>query len=385
MEKDYYKILGINREANADEIKSAYRNMAKKWHPDVFATDSEQKRNEAKDKFTEIQHAYSVLSDPQKKAAYDQFGSEDGPQMGAGSGFSGFSGGFSGGGFGDIFGDLFSAFGGGDTRGSSRGAASQRIGDDIEIQLVLNFEEACFGVEKEITYKRIENCFKCKGTGAKDGSSYTSCSSCGGTGSVSVDQRTMFGVMRSRQVCPKCGGKGKIIIDQCPECGGAGRIKKQKTIKVKIPAGVDNNQMLTVSNEGNAGFNGAPNGNLIVVFKILPHKLFVRTGYDLTLDLPIKVSQAILGDKITIPTISGEKVAVEIPEGTEDGTIIKIKRRGVKYLRKDLYGDLFVKIVLDMPKNLSAKQKKALKDSIDLLDSATYSKVDKFNNAIKNI
>ncbi len=380
MEKDYYKILGISRDANADEIKSAYRNMAKKWHPDVFATDSEQKRNEAKDKFTEIQHAYSVLSDPQKKAAYDQFGSEDGPQMGSGSGFSGFTGGF-----GDIFGDLFNAFGGGETRGSSRGASSQRIGDDIEIQLVLTFEEACFGVEKEISYKRVENCAKCKGTGAKDGSSYTNCSSCNGSGSVSVDQRTMFGVMRSRQVCPKCGGKGKIIIDQCPECSGVGKIKKQKTIKVKIPAGVDNNQMLTVSSEGNAGYNGGLNGNLIVVFKVLPHKLFVRSGFDLNYDLPIKVTQAILGDKISIPTINGEKVTIDIPEGTEDGTIIKIKKRGIKYLRKDIYGDLYVKIVIDMPKNLSTKQKKALKDSLDLIDSATYSKVDKFNNTIKNI
>jgi molecular chaperone DnaJ len=194
----------------------------------------------------------------------------------------------------------------------------------------------------------------------------------------------MFGVMRSQQVCSSCGGRGKIITEPCPDCGGAGRVKRQKTIKVKIPAGVDNNQMLTVNAEGNAGYNGAPNGNLIVVFRVLPHKLFVRSGYDLKLDLPIKVSQAILGGKVSILTISGDRIDIDIPEGTEDGTIIRVKRRGIKFLRKDTYGDLFIKIIIDLPKNLSIKQRKALKESMDVLENASYSKVDKFNKLTNN-
>jgi len=381
MEKDYYKTLGISREANADEIKSAYRSLAKKWHPDVFATDSEEKKKEAKEKFTEIQHAYSVLSNPEKKALYDQYGSEEGPQMSS-SGSAGFGG--SGFGFGDIFSDLFNVFSGGDSRSRSSGPSRQRSGEDIELQLTLTFEEACFGVEKEISYKRTENCSSCNGTGAKNGKSYSTCSNCKGTGSVIVEQRTMFGVMRSQQVCSSCGGRGKIITVPCPDCGGAGRVKRQKTIKVKIPAGVDNNQMLTVNAEGNAGYNGAPNGNLIVVFRVLPHKLFVRSGYDLKLDLPIKVSQAILGGKVSILTISGDRIDIDIPEGTEDGTIIRVKRRGIKFLRKDTYGDLFIKIIIDLPKNLSIKQRKALKESMDVLENASYSKVDKFNKLTNN-
>ena len=190
--------------------------------------------------------------------------------------------------------------------------------------------------------------------------------------------------MRSQQVCPACGGKGKIITESCPDCGGAGRVKRQKTIQVKIPAGVDNNQILTLNAEGNAGYNGATNGNLIVVFRVLPHKIFVRAGYDLKLDLPIKVSQAILGGKVTISTINGDKVDIDIPEGTEDGTVIRVKKRGIKFLRKDSYGDLFIKIIIDLPKNLSIKQKKVLKESMDILENASYSKVDKFNKLTNN-
>lgn len=385
MEKDYYKILGINRDANADEIKSAYRNMAKKWHPDVYATDSEEKRKQAKDKFTEIQHAYSVLSDPQKRSVYDQYGSEDGPSMSPGGGSGPGFGGAGFGGFGEMFGDLFNVFSGGDSRSRSSGANNPRTGEDIELQLTLTFEEACFGVEKELTYKRVENCSACKGTGAKGGTSYTVCQKCRGTGSVTVDQRTMFGVMRSQQSCPACGGKGKVVTDICVECSGAGRVKNQRTVKVKIPAGVDNNQMLTVANEGNAGYNGASNGNLIVVFKVLSHKLFVRNGFDLKIDFPIKVSQAIFGDKVEIPTLKGDKITVEIPEATEDGTIIRVKKRGVKFLRKDAYGDLYVKIIIDLPQNLSFKNKKALKESLVILDNASYLKVDKFKKTIENM
>lgn len=374
MSKNYYEVLGVKKDASADEIKSAYRRLAKKWHPDVYATDTETKRNEAKDKFTEIQHAYEVLSDPQKKAAFDQYGSEEGPQFSPG-GAGGFHSGM--GGFEDIFSDLFSVFSGGDPRRTSR-ASAPRTGEDIEIQITLTFEEACFGVNKEIKYKCVENCSACNGTGAKNGTAYKTCTNCNGAGVINVDQRTMFGVMRSQQVCNVCRGRGKIITENCNVCSGAGRVEKQKTVNVNIPAGVDNNQMLTIANEGNAGYFGAPSGNLILVFKVLSHKFFVRSGYDLKLDMPIKVSQAILGDKVEVPVLGGGKILVTIPEGTSDGTVLRIKKKGIKHLRRDTYGDMYIKIIVDLPTNLSSKQKKAYKEMFEELDKASYNRVERY-------
>lgn len=382
MAKDYYKVLEIERDANADEIKSAYRRLAKKYHPDVFATATEDKKKEAEQKFKELQHAYAVLSDPQKKSTYDQFGSEDGPMMGEG-GFGGFNPFGNDAGFADdIISNIFSAFTGGGR--ASGGARYERDGDDIEVVLNLSFKEAFFGVEKEITFNRIEKCKTCSGTGAKDKASIKTCPKCGGTGSVRVTQRTPFGVMQSTQACDRCRGKGKTIDEPCADCKGRGRVKKSRTIKVRIPAGVDNGQMLTMRGEGSSPEGNGNNGNLIIIFKVSPHSVFKRDGINLNMDLPITFLQAVLGDKIEIPTMDG-RVPVDIPEGTQNGTIVRIKGKGVKHLKRDIYGDLFVKIIVDIPKNLTATQRNKLKEVAGAFEKASFDKVQKFRKITKGI
>lgn len=383
--KDYYEILGISRQASADEIKSAYRRMAKKYHPDVYATADEKTKKDAEAKFKEVQHAYEVLTDPQKKAAYDQFGNEDGPTMSGngGFGFNPFGGGASGG-YDDFINNIFSAF-----TGSSGGRTSRRAerdGDDIEYVLNLTFKEAVFGVkDKEVVFTRIEKCPTCGGSGAKDSSSIKVCTKCGGSGVINVQQRTPFGVMQSQRVCDECGGNGKIITDKCKDCGGKGRIKKQRSIKVNIPAGVDNGQMLTLRGEGCASPGRGNNGNLILVLKVQDHPLFQRDGVNITFDIPITLTQAVLGDVIQVPTPDGKTVELQIPEGTQSGTLKRIKGKGVKYLRKDAYGDLFVRLVVDIPSGLSSKQKSALKEMDDILAKAKYDKIEKYNKLVKDL
>lgn len=377
--RDYYQVLGIEKNATADEIKAAYRKLAKKYHPDVYANDTDEKRQEAKDKFTELQHAYSVLSDDEKRRKYDQFGSEDGAQFDFNQGFSGgFSSG-SFGGFADIFGDLFSGFG-----SSHQSASRAYIGEDIELEIVLTFEEAAFGVEKNIAFSRIENCKDCKGTGAKNGTAFKTCTKCGGKGRLTIDQRTILGVMRSEKICDMCQGLGKIITEQCTTCSGRGKLRKKRNINVKVPEGVDNNQMLTIRGEGNAGSYGAESGNLILIFKVLNHKIFKREGINLFMDLPIKVGQAILGDAVEIPTLK-KWVKINIPAGTVDGVRLKVKNYGIKDLRKNQYGDLYVTIKVDIPKDLSTKDKKSLKESLNILNSAKYTRVEKFNKLTEKI
>ncbi len=383
--KDYYEVLGTAKTASADEIKSAYRRLAKKYHPDVFATAEESKKKEAEIRFKEIQHAYDVLSDPQKRAAFDQYGSEEGPTMsGFGQGgFNPFGGGGGGaGGFDDIINNIFTSFTGGG-RASGRRA---RDGDDLEFTLNLSFKEACFGIkDKDITFSRIEKCPTCKGTGAKDSSSIKTCPKCGGSGVINVQQRTPFGVMQTQRTCDECGGEGKIISEKCPDCHGKGRIRKQRTLKINIPAGVDNGQMLTMRGEGNAApSEGGNNGNLILIFKIEPHPLFVREGVNLRFELPITMTQAALGDKIEVPTMSGV-TTIEIPEGTQNGTVIRVKGKGVKSLRRETYGDMFIKILVEVPKSLNSKQKSAMKELNEALAKAKYEKIDSYNKLLRNL
>lgn len=376
--KDYYSILGVQKNADADTLKSAYRTLAKKYHPDMFATAPEKERTEAEKKFKEIQHAYEVLSDPQKRAAYDNYGSEEGPQgFGGGGGFSG------AGGFGDIFNDIFSAFTGGGGR-SSASSSQPKQGDSIEVAVNLTFKEAYFGVERELNVQRVENCETCKGTGAKNGTAQKVCTKCAGTGRIVVQQRSILGMMQTERVCDMCGGTGKIITDPCNDCRGKGRIKKMRTIRLKIPGGVDNGQTMTVRNEGSAGYRGGPNGNLFVVFRVQPHPVFVRAGQDLQMEFPIPIAEAILGTTVEVPTMFSP-VKVTIPEGTQDGTIIRVKGRGMKHVERDSYGDLYVKILLDVPKGLSSKQKRQLKELEDILSDAKYEKVEKFKKQTKNI
>ena len=362
--KNYYEILGVEKTATADELKLAYRKLAKKYHPDMYVSASEQEKKDAEAKFKDINHAYEVLSDPQKRAAYDAYGDENGPQAGAGfGGFGGFgSDGTGAGGFGfdmdDIFSSIFSGFGGGSSR-AQRANAPQR-GQDILVGVNLTFEEAAFGTQKTVNVKRVENCPDCKGTGAKDGTAFKVCSQCKGSGRVTMTQRTPFGQVSTQGVCPTCHGTGKIITDKCTTCGGVGRFEKVSEVKVNIPAGIDSGQRVRYDNEGHAGSNGGEKGGLYVEVRVAPHKLFSRNGFDVLLEVPISIVDATLGTTIEVPTLYGNK-EIKIPEGTQSGTVFTIKNYGIKKLKATGKGDMFVKVVVEVPKSVSKEQKEFLK------------------------
>ena len=362
--KNYYEILGVDKTATADELKLAYRKLAKKYHPDMYVSASEQEKKDAEAKFKDINHAYEVLSDPQKRAAYDTYGDENGPQAGAGfGGFGGFgSDGTGAGGFGfdmdDIFSSIFSGFGGGSSR-AQRANAPQR-GQDILVGVNLTFEEAAFGTQKTVNVKRVENCPDCKGTGAKDGTAFKVCSQCKGSGRVTMTQRTPFGQVSTQGVCPTCHGTGKIITDKCTTCGGVGRFEKVSEVKVNIPAGIDSGQRVRYDNEGHAGSNGGEKGGLYVEVRVAPHKLFSRNGFDVLLEVPISIVDATLGTTIEVPTLYGNK-EIKIPEGTQSGTVFTIKNYGIKKLKGTGKGDMFVKVIVEVSKSVSKEQKEFLK------------------------
>lgn len=357
MANNYYEILGLERTASEDEIKSAYRRLAKKYHPDLYASASDAEKKEAEEKFKEINHAYEVLSDPKKKETYDRFGDENGPQMG--EGFGGFS---SGGGFGididDIFSTFFGGFGGGGSR-TSRASAPQR-GRDILTSLTLTFEEAAFGTQKNVNIKRLETCKSCGGNGAKGGTAYKICSQCGGSGRVTVTQRTPFGQVSSTNVCPSCKGKGRVVTDKCPDCGGQGYFEVAREVKVNVQAGIDSGQRITYHGEGHCGFNGGERGDLVVEVRVKPHKLFVRDGADLHLEVPITYVEAAMGTVLSIPTLSGTQ-ELKIPEATQSGTVFKLRGSGIKKLRSSDKGDMYVKVNVEVPKSLSREQKDLLR------------------------
>lgn len=367
--KDYYSILGVDKSASADEIKSAYRRLAKKYHPDINPSE------EAANKFKEINEAYEVLGDDKKRANYDQYGSADGPQFGGAGGAGGFGDFFSGGsgGFSDIFSDIFSAFGGG-------GAQSQRVmekGDDIFVNIVLSFEEACFGVEKNITFNKIEKCPDCKGTGAKNGKEFTVCPDCKGTGRVRFQQNTMFGTTIREAGCTKCNATGKIIKEKCSTCNGKGYSKISKTVKVKVPAGIDDGQTIRMKGEGNAPVRDGINGDLNIHVSVSPHKVLVRKGNDIYLDLYIPFTKALLGTKIEIPTLKGPYV-LTIPELTPSGTVMRLKNKGVKVLNRDAYGDMLVSIKAEPPKSMDRATKKAIEELDGKIDEKSYTKYQNF-------
>ena len=361
--KNYYEILGVEKTATADELKLAYRKLAKKYHPDMYVSASEQEKKDAEAKFKDINHAYEVLSDPQKRAAYDTYGDENGPQAGAGfGGFGGFgSDGTGAGGFGfdmdDIFSSIFSGFGGGSSR-AQRANAPQR-GQDILVGVNLTFEEAAFGTQKTVNVKRVENCPDCKGTGAKDGTAFKVCSQCKGSGRVTMTQRTPFGQVSTQGVCPTCHGTGKIITDKCTTCGGVGRFEKVSEVKVNIPAGIDSGQRVRYDNEGHAGSNGGEKGGWYVEVRVAPHKLFSRNGFDVLLEVPISIVDATLGTTIEVPTLYGNK-EIKIPEGTQSGATFSIRSKGVPKLNGRGRGDLLVTVTVETPKGLSRKQKELL-------------------------
>ncbi|MBR4800716.1 MAG: molecular chaperone DnaJ [Clostridia bacterium] len=381
MAKNYYEILGVSKNASADELKSAYRKLAKQYHPDLFTTASEQEKKNAEEKFKEINHAYDVLSDPQKKAAYDAYGDENGPQPGAG-GFGGFNG---GGGFGldmdDIFSTIFSGFGGGSR--SQRANGPQR-GQDILTAATISFDEAAFGVQRIVNVRRVESCPDCKGTGAKDGTAFRQCTKCGGSGRVTTTQRTPFGQFSSTGVCPDCKGRGKIITEPCKTCGGQGRFEKTREVKINIPAGIDNGQRITYQGEGHSGINGGEKGSLVVEIRVQPHKLFVRSGKDLKITVPVNFAEAALGCTLQIPTLYGVQ-QLKVPEGTQSGTEFKIKNCGIKDLRGTGKGDLYVKVYVEVPKSVNHEQKEMLKKFADTCEAKQYPQKKAYEEAAKTV
>ncbi len=354
--RDYYEVLGLQKGASEDEIKKAYRRLAKENHPDMNPGDKG-----AEARFKEIGEAYEVLSDPEKRSRYDQFGFAGvDPNFAASQGAGGFGGGF--GGFGDFdIGDIFdSFFGGGAARGGARSANAARRGENIRVQAELTFEEAAFGCTKEVPVSRIENCPECGGSGCEKGTTPEVCKRCSGTGSVRSQVRTAFGVMSSSSPCPDCGGAGKIIHSPCPKCRGKGAVRKNTTAKVEFPAGIDDGQTLSVHGIGHRGVNGGPAGDLLVTVSVLPHSKFERDGFDVYYDMPITITQAALGDSVEVPTLDG-KVKYTIPDGTQTGTVFRLRGKGIPRLHSSGRGDQFVKVTVQTPMNLTGEQKELLR------------------------
>ena len=370
--RDYYEVLGLERNADDAAIKKAYRTLAKKYHPDVNPGDKD-----AEEKFKEVNEAYSVLSDAQKRARYDQFGHED--PTGGGSGFGGFEGfGSFGGGFGG-FDDLFNMFTGGASSSRRNGPVQ---GDDIRINLSLTFEEAAKGCAKEINLVRTETCDECKGTGAKAGTKPQTCSRCRGTGVETVIANTAFGRVQNRRACSVCGGRGSTISDPCPKCAGKGKVRSSRRRSVNIPAGVDEGQIVTVYGQGHAGENGGPAGDLQLFISIKPHKLFARDGADLYIDVPISFTQAALGCEIDIPTLD-KPIKYTIPEGTQPGAQFRVKGMGIPYVKSTNKGDLYINIRVEVPKKLTDKQKEILRIFDESTTGKEYEQKRSFFNRVK--
>ncbi|WP_123052997.1 molecular chaperone DnaJ [Clostridium sp. JN-1] len=350
--KDYYEVLGLQKGASDDEIKKAFRKLALKYHPD-----RNQGNKEAEEKFKEINEAYQVLSDPDKKAQYDQFGTTDFNGAGGFSGAQGFD--FSDfGGFGDIFDSFFGGGFGGSSSGRKRKNAPQK-GADLEYSINLTFKEAVFGAEKQINITRSEKCEKCNGTGAKHGTKPHTCDKCGGTGQVRVQRNTPLGSFVSMSTCDKCGGKGTIIKDPCPECKGKGSVRRQRKINITIPAGVDTGNVIPIRGQGEHGINGGPAGDLYINIRADHHSKFKRKQFDIYIDTHISFGKAALGTELTVPTVDGD-VKYQIPPGTQPGTVFRLRGKGVPRVNSHGRGDQYVNIIVDVPKNLNQKQKDAL-------------------------
>ena len=376
--RDYYEVLGVQKTASADDIKKAYRSLARKYHPDLHPDDKD-----CAEKFKEVNEAYEVLSDPSKKERYDQFGHAGvDPNYGSG-GFGGGAGFNPFGDMGDIFENLFGGGFGGGFGGSTRARAdAPRRGQDIDTTVTIEFMEACMGVKRDIKINRLDKCPDCKGTGASAGSTPQTCPECGGRGQVKVAQRTPFGVISSQKPCTKCGGKGKIVSNPCSKCGGNGRVRVSKSLSVDIPAGIDDGQMLRVSGLGDAGVNGGPSGNLNVGVRVKNHPLFERDEYDIHCEIPITYAQAVMGDELVVPTIDGN-VKYSIGEGTQTGTVFRLKGKGVKKLQRSERGDQYVKVYVEVPKNLDKKQKELLKEFEASLEDKNYEKKKNFFDKLK--
>ena len=356
MAKSFYDVLGVSKTATEDEIKTAFRKLARQYHPDLHPGDES-----AANKFKEINEAYETLSDPQKRSEYDAMQSAGaggaGPHA-TGNGRSGSS----------IFDDFVNMFNG---EGGNNGG-------DISLNVTLTFEEAAFGTQKEITVNRFEHCSACRGTGAKDGTKFTKCASCGGTGKVRYAQETPFGRVVSMKPCSACGGTGRKIIEACPVCGGRGAMRKNSNLRITFPAGVEPNQIMTIPGEGERTRGGAKAGNLILTITVQPHRLFRRKGLDLLVDVPVTFTQAMMGERILVPALKGNKIAFTLPEGAQSGMTFKIKEQGIENTKKQIKGDMLVTIDIELPKGLSKEQKQKIKELHESFKPEQYDKAREF-------
>lgn len=372
--RDYYEVLGVEKDADDATIKKAFRKKARKYHPDVNPGDKE-----AEEKFKELNDAYEVLSDAQKRAQYDQFG-HDAPNFGAGgpggAGFGGFGG---AGGFDDL-GDIFNMFFGGGGGPQQRGP--QR-GNDLRYDLTIDFEEAVFGAKKTIYLNRWSMCNTCHGTGAKEGTSPRTCPRCNGTGRVVSVQQTPFGRMQTQTACPDCQGRGTIIDEPCPDCHGSGRKRETKTLEVNIPAGVDNGTRLRMAGEGEMGELGGGSGDLYIYISVRKHPVFERVNNDIYMEQPINFAQAALGDEIEVPTLEG-KVAFTIPAGVQSGTRFRLKGKGISGLKGFRKGDQFVTVIIETPKKLTTEQKELFEQLAASLEKKEVAHEGKKRNAEEN-
>ena len=373
--RDYYDVLGVGKSADASEIKKAYRKLAMKYHPDKNPGDKE-----AEEKFKEINEAYEVLSDETKRRNYDQFGHEGVN----GQGFGG-AGGFGGqgfGGFDDIFGDIFGdMFGGGFGGGSRQRRRGPERGADIKQRISISFEEAAFGKKVQVKINRSEECDQCHGSGAKPGTSKKTCPTCHGSGQVQSVQRTPFGNIASTRTCSTCNGEGEVIDSPCTKCHGKGSIRKTKTIEVDVPAGIDAGQMIKLSGQGEVGEKGGPRGDLYIIVNVQKHEIFTREGYDVYIEMPIRFTQAALGDKLEVPTLDG-KVSYNLPEGTQTGTVFRLREKGIPKLRSNSRGDQYVKVIIDTPKKLNEEQKDLLRRFDESCGNKVHEKQRNWKNKI---
>ncbi len=369
--RDYYEVLGVDRNISDAELKKAYRKLAKQYHPDINPGNKE-----AEAKFKEINEAYEVLSDPQKRQQYNQFGHAG--MNGAGfEGFSGFDFGVE---------DIFESFFGGSPfgRSSRRQKAGPRRGADLKYALEISFNEAAFGVNKEIRITRMQSCKTCGGTGAKPGTSPQTCRHCNGTGQIRQVQATPFGQMVNMKTCDVCRGEGTIITHPCEDCGGSGRQQKSAKLNIEIPAGIDNGQTISLRGEGEPGIKGGPSGDLYVNVRVQPHPIFTRDGYNIICEMPITFTQAALGAELDIPTLEGT-MKYNIPEGTQTGSVFRLRNKGIKHLRSNAKGDQFIKVNIEVPKKLTGKQKELLHQFAEISGDEVFEQRKNFFDKMKDL
>ena len=376
--RDYYEVLGVDKGVNDDDLKKAYRKAAKKYHPDLHPGDAEAEKN-----FKEVNEAYEILSDKEKRARYDQFGHAGvDPNFGAGQGGNPFGGGFGDfGDLGDILGSMFGGFGGSSRR---RDPNAPRRGADTATNVVISFEEAAKGCKKNIKVTRSEACSECNGSGAEKGTQPKTCPTCHGSGQVVAGQRTPFGVIQTQRVCENCRGAGKIIDKPCRKCAGKGRVRNTVEKVVDIPAGIDDGQGIVLRGGGDMGVNGGPAGDLNITVSVRPHPIFEREGFDIFCEVPITYAQAAFGGEITVPTLDG-KAKFNIHEGTQPGDEFKLRGKGIKRLNYSGYGDEYVKIIVEVPKDLNKEQREKLSAFEQSLDEKNYKKRKSFFEKVKDL